>query len=204
MMHPHTELRFISPEKGYGVVATRFIPKGTITWVQDKLDRRFSPASVQKMGPAYQSIIDTYAFRNNRGEYVLCWDIARFVNHSFASNCLTTAYDFEIAIRDIEAGEELTDDYGYLNVEEPFEPNPEPGSTRTKVLPDDLLHFYDHWDKLLIGAFPELSRVEQPLSLFINPRKMSQIMAISKGEKKMASILSCYFDSGANGSMEEA
>lgn len=37
MIHPDTEVRFINPEKGYGLVATKFIPKGTITWVQDDL-----------------------------------------------------------------------------------------------------------------------------------------------------------------------
>lgn len=29
MIHPDTEVRFISNEIGYGVVATKFIPKGT-------------------------------------------------------------------------------------------------------------------------------------------------------------------------------
>jgi hypothetical protein len=43
MIHPNTELRFISPEVGYGVVAREFIPKGTITWVLDELDREFTP-----------------------------------------------------------------------------------------------------------------------------------------------------------------
>lgn len=38
MIHPNTELKFISNQVGYGVVATSFIPAGTITWVLDKLD----------------------------------------------------------------------------------------------------------------------------------------------------------------------
>ncbi len=42
MIHPHTEIKFINKEVGYGVVATDFIPKGTITWVLDKLDREFT------------------------------------------------------------------------------------------------------------------------------------------------------------------
>ena len=32
MIHPDTELRFISPEIGFGVFATKLIPQGTITW----------------------------------------------------------------------------------------------------------------------------------------------------------------------------
>lgn len=35
MIHPDTELRFINPEIGYGVFATQFIPRGTITWVRE-------------------------------------------------------------------------------------------------------------------------------------------------------------------------
>ena len=120
MIHPKTELKFISNEIGYGVVATEFIPAGSITWVLDKLDREFSSLEFQSMEDIYQNILDTYSFRNNQGNLVLCWDNGRYVNHSFNSNCLTTAYDFEIAIRDIHPGEQLTDDYGYLNIPTPF------------------------------------------------------------------------------------
>ena len=98
MIHPKTELRFISHEIGYGVVATEFIPAGTITWVLDKLDREFTLGQVQEMPEIYQDILEFYTFRNNKGNFVLCWDNGRYVNHSFNSNCLTTAYDFEIAI----------------------------------------------------------------------------------------------------------
>ena len=50
MIHPNTELRFINKEVGYGVVATKPIPAGTITWVLDKLDRTFTPDEFQKYG----------------------------------------------------------------------------------------------------------------------------------------------------------
>jgi len=86
MIHPDTELRFISPVVGYGVVAKKFIPKGTITWALDELDREFTPKQYQEMDNTYKEIIEFYSFRNNVGNYVLCWDNARFVNHSFNSN----------------------------------------------------------------------------------------------------------------------
>jgi SET domain-containing protein len=126
MIHPDTELRFINDQIGYGVVATKFIPKGTITWALDKLDRIFTTDDIRKMEPVYKQIMDKYTYRNPQGNYVFCWDIARYVNHSSISNCVTTAYEFEIAVRDIQPGEELTDDYGYLNLDEPFEVLPEP------------------------------------------------------------------------------
>ena len=74
MIHPHTELRFINYEIGYGVVATQFIPKGTITWAYDELDRSFTPAQVYAMDPVYQEILRKYCYRDNKGNHVLCWD----------------------------------------------------------------------------------------------------------------------------------
>jgi SET domain-containing protein len=193
MIHPHTELRFISPEKGHGVVATRFIPKGTITWAFDPLDQIFTEQQVQQMKPHFQQIIHTYTYRDNKGNYILCWDHSRFVNHSFNSNCVTTAYGFEMAVRDIHPGEELTDDYGYLNIEEPFECLPEPHTNRTKVMPDDLLHFHSEWDEKLKDAFRYFNKVEQPMAFLIDPRYVWKVKQVAAGKAEMDSILNCYY-----------
>ncbi|OAD90870.1 SET domain-containing protein-lysine N-methyltransferase [Aequorivita soesokkakensis] len=192
MIHPKTELRLISKEIGYGVVAKEFIPAGTITWVLDELDREFTPAQFKKMNPLYQNILDTYCYRNNKGNLVLCWDYGRYVNHSFKSNCLSTAYDFEIAIRDIQPGEELTDDYGYLNVSEPFKGVDE-GTKRKTVYPDDLLKNYKSWDKKLNQNFPKITKVEQPLKELISPKLWDEIIKIADGKKEMESILKNHF-----------
>ncbi|MGI8892395.1 MAG: SET domain-containing protein [Bacteroidia bacterium] len=194
MLHPHTEIKFISHEIGYGVVATRFIPKGTITWVQDKLDRTFTPDEIDKLDDLYKDIMTKYTYRDNRGNFVLCWDNARFINHSFNSNCITSAYEFEIAVRDILPGEELTDDYGYLNVTEPFDALPEKNSRRRTVQPDDLVHFHPVWDKKLESAFKFLHSVEQPLQVIMDTEKWNKSLRISQGKEKMDSILTCYFD----------
>ena len=87
----------------------------------DQLDREFTPAQVLALDQSYKDILDKYTYRNNKGNHVLCWDNARFVNHSFNSNCLTTAYDFEIAVRDIKCGEEITSDYRLFNTQEHLE-----------------------------------------------------------------------------------
>ena len=73
MIHPKTELRFISNDIGHGVVATAFIPAGTITWALDNLDREFSPDTFKAMDALYQDILETYTFRNSNGNLVLCW-----------------------------------------------------------------------------------------------------------------------------------
>lgn len=192
MIHPHTEVRYISEAMGYGVVATRLIPKGTVTWVQDELDQIFSPHQVKKMGEDCRRMLDKYSFRNNKGNYVLCWDQAKYVNHSFTSNCLSTAYDFEVAVRDIQAGEELTDDYGYLNIEEPFKARDE-GVGRTVVYPDDLLKFYPEWDEKLAGAFRYFQDVNQPLLKLIPQNVLKKIQGALEKEEPLDSILNLYY-----------
>lgn len=195
MIHPLTELKFISNEIGYGVVAREFIPKGTITWVLDKLDREFSPAEVRSLEPIYQDILDFYTFRNNNGNYVLCWDNGRFVNHSFNSNCLSTAYDFEIAIRDIQPGEQLTDDYGYLNIPAPFRGVDE-GTKRKVVYPNDLIKYHKVWDKKIEKVFPLITKVNQPLRQLIPEDVWEEVNAIGQGKKEMVSILHNHYANG--------
>jgi hypothetical protein len=194
MIHPNTELRFISEEKGYGVVATQLIPRGTITWVLDVLDQEFTPADIRRLSPPIRNVVDTYSYRDNKGNFILCWDHGRFVNHSYNSNCMSTAYNFELAVRDIYPGEELTDDYGYLNVTRPLVFPAEPGSNRKKVMPDDLLHYYHLWDKKLLGAFQYFNTVPQPLLQLVDSECIDKVKKIAAGQAEMDSILNCYYD----------
>lgn len=197
MIHPHTEVRYISRDIGYGVVATQLIPAGTITWVLDKLDREFTPLQLQEMEPIYQEILDTYTFRNNKGNYLLCWDHGRYVNHSFNANCLTTAYDFEIAIRDILPGEQLTDDYGYLNIPQPFR-GVEEGTKRKTVYPDDLLKYYKVWDKKLLKVFPRIPKLSQPLQTLLSDALWKTIEDIAADRIEMASVRTTYYAPDGN------
>ena len=199
MIHPHSELRFISDEVGYGVFATRPIPKGTITWVLDELDREFTPEEIAELSAPYQEILEKYCYRNSKGNSILCWDLGRFVNHSFDSNCLATAYGFEIAVRDIEPGEELTDDYGYLNITEPFR-GIEEGTRRKIVYPDDLVRYHKVWDKQVQSAIKHTLGVDQPLKQIIEPGLWKTITRLAEGKEPMRSIYEIYYDPAKNGS----
>ena len=193
MIHPHTKVELISPQKGYGVVATQPLPKGTITWVQDSLDRVFTPKQYNAFSDIYKKILDTYTFRNGRGNYILCWDNEKYVNHSFRPNCLSTAYEFEIAIKDIDVGEELTDDYGYLNISEPFR-GLEEGTKRKIVYPDDLRKYYKSWDKKLLSAIKHINSVSQELYIMLPQKTKNTISQVLRGNQKMESILSIYYN----------
>ncbi|MDH5381502.1 MAG: SET domain-containing protein, partial [Cyclobacteriaceae bacterium] len=126
--------------------------------------------------------------------YVLCWDLGRYVNHSFNSNCLTTAYDLEIAIRDIQPGEQLTDDYGYLNVNKPFRAASE-GTKRKTVYPDDLLRYYKVWDKKLMTVLKYVPQVDQPLWSLVPDSSREELNRISEKPEEMISIINCYYRS---------
>lgn len=195
MIHPDTEVKFISKEIGYGIVATKLIPEGTITWVQDELDQVYTTKQVSEMLPFTQEMIDKFTFRNNKGNYVMCWDTAKYVNHSFNSNCLSTPYDFEIAIRDIHPGEELTDDYGYLNVTDAFKAKDE-GTSRTTVYPDDLLNFHEEWDAKLLNSFKKIKDLPQPLKTLLPRNTRDIVNEVLEGKRELDSILNLYYAEG--------
>lgn len=192
MLHPATEVRFVDPAIGSGVFATRLIPRGTIVWALDRFDRVYTVDAVRALEPVYQEILERYCFRNRRGEWIFCWDNTRYINHSFRSNCIATPYDCEIAVRDIQAGEELTNDYGFFNIIEPFDCLPEPGCERRRVLPDDLTRYAAEWDRLLAQAYPALLQVEQPLIDLLSPAQRQVLVAVSRGDLAPASIRTNY------------
>jgi hypothetical protein len=194
MIHPHTELRFINDQIGFGVFATKLIPKGTITWVLDELDQKLDPEYVNSTSTFCQEVLKKYAYRTQDGLYILCWDLGRYVNHSFHANCMGTAYEFEIAIRDIRPGEELTDDYGTLNIEEPFACIPEKGTDRKIVFPDDLLYYHEEWDQQVLEATQYFDRVKQPLLSLVRPEYIDTFKQAASTRTLQDSIRNIYFD----------
>ena len=147
MIHPHTKLDFVSESIGYGVFATQFIPKGTIVYVKDDLEIVISPYDVINKDEKYKKVIDTYSYRDENGNYILSWDIAKYVNHCCDANTISTGYGFEIAIRDIEAGEQITDEYGLLNIENPIPLNCGNCNCRGQVSNEDYKNLLPEWDK---------------------------------------------------------
>lgn len=196
MIHPDTEVRFVNERIGLGVFSTKPIAKGTIAWTIDPLDRRIGPAELAGFDPVYRELIERYSHRDRFGRHILCWDHARFVNHDGNSNCLMTAYEFEIVTRDIAPGEELTDDYGCLNVSVSFRVDAG-GSGRSVVRPDDLLHWHGLWDARLRDAFARFGEVDQPLERFLSSDVREHARAVARGEIEMESVRTCYFDQSA-------
>ncbi|MCC2672732.1 MAG: protein-lysine N-methyltransferase [Armatimonadetes bacterium] len=167
MLHPDTELRYINDTIGYGVFATQLIPAGTITWARDDLDQVFTPQQVVRLPTHLREILDRYCFYDGEGNWILCWDLARFVNHCCAANCLSAGFDFEIAVRDILPGEELTDDYGTLNLTAPFECHCGAPTCRGVLQPGDPERLVGEWDATVRAVFSRVGKLEQPLRPFV-------------------------------------
>lgn len=190
MMHPHTELKFVSPAIGHGVFATRFIPQGTVTWVRDPLDMTFTGGELARLDPLYREYLQKYTFVDAASRFVLCWDHARFVNHSCDANCFSAGYDFEFAIRDIQAGEELTDDYGTLNLRDPFRCACDSERCRGEVFPDDMVRLRNSWDERVREVFPRVGRVPQPLWPML--REKRDVEAALRDPEKLRSVFCNY------------
>ena len=175
MIHPATELRYISPSIGFGVFATKFIPQGTIVYVQDALEIVLPANHPLLTADIYQPILDKYSTVEKDGSRLLSWDIARYVNHSCQSNALSTSYGFEVATRDIEPGEEITDDYGQFNL--PYDMPCSCGhpNCRGSVRPSAFNTLVQQWDTQLNAALARLNNEDQPLWRYLDEETQTAV-----------------------------
>ena len=102
---------------GIGVFAVAPIVKGTPVWRFEKgLDMEFAPDFAAHFPEHVRAFFAQYGYVDrNLNRLILCFDDARFVNHSDAPNVGTDyaqdPHGLDLALRDIAAGEELTMDY---------------------------------------------------------------------------------------------
>jgi hypothetical protein len=99
-----------------------------------------------------------------------------------------------VAIRDIHPGEQLTDDYGTLNIDEPFDCFPEDGTDRIRVYPDDLLRYHEEWDAKVIDALQHFYEVKQPLQPLIRPEFVEKVSIATTKHNLLDSIKCLYYN----------
>jgi len=165
MLHPATMLKPADPTIGLGVFATESIPRGSITWVRDPLDQVLTPAEIAALPALCTADLEHYFCHGRDGNYLLCWDIGRYVNHSCEPNCFSTEWGFEIAVRDIAAGEELSNDYaniGMLPTERLQCRCGAPGC-RGLISPADVSAKLPQWAGAIAASLAQVNRVRQPL-----------------------------------------
>jgi hypothetical protein len=188
MIHPDTELRFVSDEVGNGVFAQKLIPRGTIVYVQDELEVMLTEQQYSKLNAAHKKIVEKYSYIDQAGRYILSWDNAKYVNHRCDFNTISTGYGFEIAVRDIAAGEELTDEYGLFNLSKPMRVTCGCRDCRGMVMPDDAERYADRWDAMIVEALACLQDVAQPLMQYMEKNTLRELLDYLDGSRPYVSV----------------
>ena len=169
MIHPDTEVKEVNARVGLGVFVTRSIRQGELVWVLDPLDRRLSMEEVASLPPALREEVERRCYINGGGRPVFCWDAGRLTNHSCDPNTLALGFSFEIARRDIEAGEQLTCDYATLNMTGSFLCVCGSPGCRGRVSAADGAALVGRWDDWTREALRRAATVEQVLLPYADP-----------------------------------
>jgi len=101
---------------GLGVFAVEFVPKGTPIWrFEPGFDRSFTQDQFDALPPLAQAHLRQHSYPDAAGNWILSGDLTIFMNHSSPPNtgALPGAREpvTTVALRNIQAGEELTCDY---------------------------------------------------------------------------------------------
>jgi len=193
MIHPDTEIRLVSPEVGYGVFATKKIPMGTIVYVKDDLEIMISQEDYYKYSDSLKKVIDRYSYIDPEGYRIISWDFAKYTNHCCDPNTISTGYGFEIAIKDIEPGEQITDEYGIFNLDKEIHLVCDKQNCRKVVCNEDFDKYYKEWDQKIIPALEKVPLVHQPLYEFIEEITKRELEEFFKDPSKYKSVYHLRF-----------
>lgn len=180
MIHPKTRLQFISDAIGYGVFAAEDIPEGSIVYVKDSLELVITPTEYHTHGEEMREVVDKYSYIDERGNRIVSWDFAKYVNHSCDCNTISTGYGFEMATRPIANGEQITDEYGIFNLDAEMKCYCGAENCRKRIGPGDFDRYYPEWDAKVLASIAKLYRVDQPLLPFLTPQTRKEMQALAR------------------------
>jgi SET domain-containing protein len=106
---------------GLGCFAGENIKKGQTVWRFDPgIDLIFTEEDLKNLPNSFTEFLKIYGYsplESTPKTYILCIDHARHMNHSEKPNLLETPEGLNVAMRDIQVGEELTCDYTQFDLE---------------------------------------------------------------------------------------
>jgi len=188
MIHPDTQVRTVSPLIGNGVFATALIPKGTIVVVRDRFDTVLTQEEFQELPVMLREAMETYLYHDRAGNLVLSWDHARSMNHSCNPKTMLTGYNFEIAVRDIQPGEEITTEYGLLNIQDPYQIHCKCPGCREHLRSDDIDCYGESWDELIKESLLMIPDVTQPLMELLDSATKQRIHEFQRDPSRYSSV----------------
>jgi len=167
MIHPDVRLKHINELMGYGIFATKLIPKGTIVYIRDPYERVFTRTEYDAIAEPYLSIVERYCYTTPEDKLILSWDLSKYVNHNCNSSSLMTGWGCSVAVRDIAEGEEITEDYGLFNIREVIDIYCACPNCRKQLKPNDIETLHAHFDARIEPALQLAKQVAQPLFPFM-------------------------------------
>jgi hypothetical protein len=189
MMHPNTQVQSVALHRGHlGVFATADIPRGTFVYVKDDLDVEIDQKQYARLDALRRQHVDTFSYTEATGARVVSWDLAKYVNHSCHPNTMSTGWGPEVAVEDIPAGAEITDEYGLLNIESAMSCSCGSAVCRGQVEPDDNRRLVSFWDELVQAALCFTHTVEQPLWCLIPTEEQRELEAYLAGRAQYRSV----------------
>jgi SET domain-containing protein len=111
MIHPDI---YVQPTHvGLGLFAKRAFKRGEILWIIDDLDLKIPLSIYKSLDENQRHKLDIYSYLDFKHRVIVAWDEGKYVNHSCSPNstALVQFDNISIAIRDIQQGEEIVEDY---------------------------------------------------------------------------------------------
>jgi len=118
----------------------------------------------------------------------MSWDIAKYVNHSCEPNTMSTGYGFEIAIRDIAKGDQITDEYGLLNIQNEIPLACRCQNCRKVLRPTDIDTYYPIWDTIIKDALKNIQKVPQPLWPLLEEQTKTDLLYYLRTKRRYKSV----------------
>jgi len=153
--------------RGKGLFATVFIPVGTIICFECKNCKAYSQEEISKLNESKRNFLLEHAYKRDDGTYLMPCSHDIYLNHSCNSNILDSGLGFNIVVRDINIGEEATNDYRQFYEDSSYEIICNCGEKNCcKIVrcihpvPEELRKF---WDIKIKKALTLIKRIPQPL-----------------------------------------
>lgn len=189
MLNSNLRIQWISDEKGYGVFAAKDIRKGTVTFALDPLDIIIEKSQVKKQNDIIRYYIDRFSYEGPDGSRIISWDFGKYMNHCCNANTLTTGYGFEIATRDIEKGEEVTDDYRIFTTDHQLNMSCDKPNCTQSLDFNYEVDLISRWDSQIKEALMLFNYVDQELKPFIPIKALGQVNGFITGKSEYISVI---------------
>ncbi len=191
MIIPWVRIQWISDEKGYGLFAIQDIPKGTLTFVQDGLDIVIPEEDLNSINPSLKEYVEKYSYEDFLGNRIVSWDLGKYMNHDDEANTLSTGYGFELAVRDIKKGEEVTDDYRIFSTHHDTE-NWHVQTSQKELIPEFPADLEEMWDQKVQNAISSIFKVEQPLKDFVDSDVWKRVKRVSENQEEYLPVRNAF------------